>query len=199
MGYVYMGRWVYVTGWTIEETILYSEMTTQGSCISVGVLYRSVARHHLMPWVWHPHMYYVDCVSEIRGKWGLWELLIPCTFYLQWIFEMPGTFMYNLWNISSLFFPDLSYDYLVFLTSYLLVFVSVWITRFSGLAEIWPALKATVNRCPNLCPPCNVLRSKDGLQSFEWLGYVVDGCISLWNGIYASLIQSWLFWSLGHL
>ena len=83
---------------------------------------------------------------------------------------MSETFICNLQKSPSPLSLQILSDYIIFFTSCLLGFVSVWITLFSGLLQIWPALKAKVNRCPNLSPPCEVLRSKDGLRSLGGVG-----------------------------
>lgn len=187
-----MGRWVCVKGWTIEWIILYSEMTTQGSCISAGVLHKSVIRHHLSVTVcglcqwaqgrWRalrtPDIQYI--LSAIESL-NAWDIFVQSQKYCPSTLTRASLWFIHLFNQLSPGFC-LCLHYLLF-----------W------LSQIWPALKAKVNRCPNLCPACDVLRSKDGLGSLEWLGYIVDRCISHLNGIYASPIQSWFWWSLGHL
>lgn len=85
---------------------------------------------------------------------------------IQWTLSAVDPF--NVWNA---YVPNYSFSTLSTFSvwfPHLFKLVASWflslcgLPSFSGLLQIWPTLKAKVNRCPHLCPACEV-------SSLRWI------------------------------
>lgn len=133
---------------------------------------------------------------RFRGGWEPRELLVSHNSISSGSFECLEHVQapqYSLFTLSISW--QWLFHFFVCVSSYLLGYGSIGITFFN-----LTNLESQMNRCPKLCSPCEVLKAKDGLERLSVAGmchWCV--CISLWCGLYASSLQSWLWWFLGHL
>lgn len=134
-------------------------------------------------------LYGVDCINSGVGESpeNSWYPIILS----QWILWMSGT------CASSTIFP---LQILAMIISNIFVKLSLGYGSIGITIFNLTNLESQMNRCPRLCPPCEVLKSKDRLERFSVAG-MCHGCvcISFWCGVSASSLQSWHWWFLGHL